>query len=151
MFGPHPYYPAMRRQIRGYSWEAKLALLFILVAGAYATGDAVLAPGPAPSEPGFIDTLLGSRAVVAAIRIAIIFGTVFTAASVVALMKRGRWLTRIGPVHVSDEVVKLDGNWQENELSARMEEYVEVLRRDLAESDDLIQQATRDQEERDGH
>jgi hypothetical protein len=40
---------------------------------------------------------------------------------------------------------------QENELSARMEEYVEVLRRDLAESEDLIQQATRDQEERDGH
>jgi hypothetical protein len=137
----------MWKQFKAHSWEARLALLIVALAGSYAIGDAVVAPAPAPAEPGFIDTVLGSRAVVAAIRIAI----VFTAASVVALMKRGRWLSRIGPVHVSDEVVELDGNWQENELSARMEEYVEVLRRDLAETGDLIQQAARDQEERDGH
>jgi hypothetical protein len=78
------------------------ALLVLFAAGTYAVGDAVLAPAPAPDHPGFVDTVLGSRAVVVAVRLAVISGGVFVVVSVVALIARGQWLTRVGPVHVSD-------------------------------------------------
>jgi hypothetical protein len=80
------------------------ALLVLFVAGALAIGDAVLAPAPAPDDPAFVDTVLGSRAVVAAIRLAVIFAGVFVVVSVVALIARRQWLTRVGPVHVSERV-----------------------------------------------
>ncbi len=140
----------MRGRLRCESWRERLALLFIFLAASYAVGDAVLAPAPAPKEPGFIDTVLGSRAVVASVRLAVTFAAAFVVASVVALIARGQWLTRVGPVQVSDRVTQLDGIWQENELSANMEKYVEALQRNLVESDELIQQVRRDQEERDG-
>ncbi len=60
-------------------------LLVLLVAAAYAIGDAILAPAPAAKDPGFIDTVIASRAVVAAIRVAIVFASCFVVASVVAL------------------------------------------------------------------
>lgn len=127
-------------------------LIFISIATAFAIGDAVLAPGPVPKDPGFIDTVLGSRAVVAAIRLALIFAAAFVVASVVALIARGRWLTRVGPVEVSDEVSELSlGSWQRNDLSATMEECVDALKQELAQSDRLVQQVRRDQEELDGH
>lgn len=47
-------------------------LLLLFAASVYAIGDAVLAPAPISKEPGFIDTVLGSHAVVAAIRLAVI-------------------------------------------------------------------------------
>ena len=59
-----------------------------------AIGDAVLAPTPASRRPDFIDMLLASRAVVVAVRI--------------ALIARRQWLTRVGPVEVSGEVSDLD-------------------------------------------
>jgi hypothetical protein len=81
----------------------KLAgILLLAAAGIYAMGDAVLAPTPTPEHPGFVDAVLASRAVVAAIRHAIIFAGAFVIASVVALINQGRWLTRVGPVQVSE-------------------------------------------------
>jgi hypothetical protein len=77
-------------------------LLVLVGAAVYAVGDAILAPRPVPKSPGFVDTVLASRAVVAAIRVAIIFASCFIVASVIALIGKGEWLTRVGPVQVSD-------------------------------------------------
>ncbi|MDQ3726208.1 MAG: hypothetical protein M3335_10040 [Actinomycetota bacterium] len=83
------------------------ALLALFAAAAYAIGDAALAPAPTPKEPGFIDTILGSRAVVAAIRLAIVSAAAFVVLSVVALAAKGQWLVRVGPVQVSERVSDL--------------------------------------------
>lgn len=74
---------------------------------AIAAADAVLAPTPASEEPGFIDTVLASRAVVASIRIAIVFAAAFVVISVVALISQRQWLARVGPVEVSEKVSDL--------------------------------------------
>jgi hypothetical protein len=66
-----------------------------------------LAPAPASREPGFIDTVLASRAVVASIRIAIVFAAAFVVLSVVALIANRQWLTRVGPVEVTEKVSDL--------------------------------------------
>jgi len=78
--------------------------LLLVLAGlaAYATGDALFAPRAAPKSPDFVDTLLASRAVIAAIRVAIVAASGFVVASIIALVARGQWLTRVGPVQVSD-------------------------------------------------
>lgn len=82
--------------------------LLILFGGAvYALGDAVLSDTPVSKTPSFVDTVLASRAVVAAIRLAIIFAAAFIVISVVALVVRRQWLTRIGPVQVSEQVSDL--------------------------------------------
>src|SRR4051812_6985689 len=73
-------------------------LLVLFAAAIFAIGDAVLASTPAPDHPGFVDTVLGSRAVVATIRLAIIFAGVYVVVSVVALIARGQWLAKVGPV-----------------------------------------------------
>ncbi|HEY2714705.1 MAG TPA: hypothetical protein VGI73_00635 [Solirubrobacterales bacterium] len=96
---------------------------------AYAVGDAILAPRPAPASPGFVDTLLASRAVVAAIRVAIIAASCFVAASVVALARRGRWLTRVGPVEVADVSDTYEENRQLKELLDIADNTIQDLRR----------------------
>jgi hypothetical protein len=79
----------------------------LVVAGGLVVGDAVLAPAPQPSDPGFIDTILASRAVVASVRLGVISAALFVLLSVVVLGTRGRWLTRVGPVEVSDVEAKM--------------------------------------------
>jgi len=79
-------------------------LLILLGLAAYALADAILADSPTPENPGFLDSVLASKAVVAAVRIAIIFGAAYVVISVVALIVRRRWLTRVGPVQVDEEV-----------------------------------------------
>jgi hypothetical protein len=117
------------------------------VAGAFAIGDAVLAPSPTPDHPGFVDTVLGSRAVVAAIRVAIIFAGVFVVASVVALSSRGQWLTRVGPVHVSERVATVDAESQrlEGEL-AQSDADIDKLRQEIAVIDRLLNRPSSDSE-----
>lgn len=111
------------------------AALLLAAAGIYAIGDAVLAPSPAPEHPGFVDAVLASRAVMAAIRLAIIFAGVFVMASVVALAGQKRWLTRVGPVEVSD----LDAvNQRRGERLARTLETIDKLRQQLAADDELL-------------
>ncbi|HEV2790622.1 MAG TPA: hypothetical protein VGV69_04915 [Solirubrobacterales bacterium] len=105
------------------------AAIVLAAAAAYAIGEAVLASAPVPEQPGFVDTVLASRAVVAAIRLAIIFAGVFVVLSVIALIARGQWLTRIGPVQVSGldtENARLEKTLQSSE------ERVDVLRGRLA-------------------
>jgi ABC-type protease/lipase transport system fused ATPase/permease subunit len=86
----------------------KPAAILLAAAGIYAVGDAVLAPTPTPEHPGFVDAVLASRAVMASIRLAIIFAGVYVVVSVVALITRGQWLTRVGPVEVSERVADAD-------------------------------------------
>jgi len=112
----------------------KLAATVLLVAaGIYAIGDAVLAPTPTPEHPGFVDAVLASRAVMAAIRLAIIFAGAFVIVSVVALIARRQWLTRIGPVEVSTPVahVEADNQQLEGELARAMED-IATLRQELS-------------------
>lgn len=91
------------------------ALLFVTSLG---ITDAMLAPAPAPSQPDFIDTILASRAVVVAIRVAVVFAAIFIALSVVALIARRQWLTRVGPVEV-EEMSSLDA--ENRHLEERLE------------------------------
>jgi hypothetical protein len=48
--------------------------------------------------------VLASRAVVAAVLIAVIFAAAFIVVSVVALTAKRQWPTRIGPVHIREDV-----------------------------------------------
>jgi hypothetical protein len=123
------------------------AILLLAAAGLYAIGDAVLAPTPTPEHPGFVDAVLASRAVVAAIRLAIIFAGAFVIASVVALISQGRWLTRVGPVQVSEKIETVDAESQHLQRSlAISRETVDNLERDLAISNSMIDQMKRDAE-----
>jgi hypothetical protein len=84
-----------------------LSLLGLAVLGAaaiYAVGDAILSPAPISTSPGFVETVLASRAVVAAVRIAVIFAAAFIVVSIVALTAKRQWPTRIGPVHIREDV-----------------------------------------------
>lgn len=93
--------------------------LILFVAVAYGVCDAVFAPAPSFRRPGFMEEVLGDRAVVAAIRIAVVFAAAFFVVSVVALTCRRQWLIRVGPVEVSDQVADLGLEKQ------RMEESLE--------------------------
>ena len=120
-------------------------LLILFAAGAYAIGDAFLAPTPAPKQPGFIDTVLASRAVVAAIRLAIIFAGVFVVVSVVALIARRQWLTRVGPVQVSEQVSDIDAeNRRLKESLENARDTIDNLKQDLAETNYVLDQMMRD-------
>lgn len=141
-----------KSESRWETWGEKLGVLLVVptllvlfAAAVYAIGDAVFAPTPVPKQPGFIDTVLGSRAVVAAIRLAIIFAGVFIVLSVVALIAKGQWLVRVGPVQVSEQVSDLDSeNQRLKESLENARETIDNLKGDLAESNILLDQITRD-------
>jgi hypothetical protein len=86
---------------RSLKW---LGLPVLVVIATYAVGDAIFAPTPISSSPGFVETVLASRAVVAAVRIAVDFAAAFVVVSVVALTAKRQWPTRIGPVHIREDV-----------------------------------------------
>ena|SRR5690242_12277368 len=115
------------------------AVLLLAVAGIYVMGDAFLAPTPAPEHPGFVDAVLASRAVMAAIRLAIVFAGVYVVASAVALITRGQWLARVGPVEVSERVLDADTEILrlEREL-APARETIDRLRQELSALRDLV-------------
>lgn len=122
---------------------AGLTLMVLFIGGLYAIGDAVLSDTPAPRNPGFIDTVLASRAVVAAIRIAIIVAAAYIVISAVWLIANGRFLIRIGPVHVSEQVSDIDAeNRRLKESLENARETIDNLKQDLAESDRLLDQMT---------
>ena len=123
-------------------------LLVLFAAGVYAIGDAVLAPTPTPEQPGFVDTVLASRSVVAGIRLAIIFAGAFVVVSVVALIARGQWLTRVGPVQVSEQVSGIDAeNKRLKESLETARETIDNLKQDLAETNYGLDQMMRDPEQ----
>lgn len=101
-------------------WRPRVAAAALILVISLAVADAALAPTPAPGQPDFIDTILASRAVVVAIRIAVVFAAAFLVLSVVALIARRQWLTRVGPVEVSRRVSDLE------EENRRLEEELEI-------------------------
>ena len=102
-------------------------------------------------DPGFVDTVLGSRAVVASIRLAVIFAGVFVVLSVVALIARGQWLTKVGPVEVSERVSDLKTENRRLEKSlAQARNRIGKLRQEITEYEDLVDwmsRTWRDQDE----
>ena len=108
---------------------AFIALTLII---SLAMADAVLAPAPAPPQPDFIDTVLASKAVVAAIRIALVFAAAFVVFSVTAMAAQRRWLVRVGPLEVSGEVSDLDG---ENHL---LEKEIEEAKRVIGDLEEKL-------------
>jgi hypothetical protein len=102
---------------------------------ALGVADAVLAPAPASSEPDFVDTILSSRAVIASIRITIVFAAIFVVLSVVALIVRKQWLTRVGPVEVFD--VGAERQQLEDELGAA-NRTIEDLKSEVAVTQQLV-------------
>jgi len=126
--------------------------LFILaIAAVYAVGDAILAETPSPRNPGLADGILASRAVIAAIRVAIIAVAGYVVVSVVALVSRRQWLARIGPVEVFEQVSDID---TENAmLKDRLDleqANAERLRAKLAEADAMMSSTVRRRREQRG-
>jgi len=115
-----------------------LALLICGAAGIYVLGDAVLAPTPAPEHPGYVDAVLASRVVIAAIRLAIVFAGGFVVLSVIGLVDQRRWLTKVGPVQVSEDVGAVDVG-RERFVSdlAQARAVIGKLRQELSEADQL--------------
>jgi hypothetical protein len=116
-------------------------LVVLAVLAVYAAGDAIVAARPASASPGFVDTVLASRAVVAAIRMAIIAASCFVIASVAALAHKGRWLTRVGPVHVSDLSGAYAENQQLKEPLEIVDDKMEHLKKQVTESKRLMDQS----------
>jgi hypothetical protein len=140
---------AIARQGSAFGGFIAVPTLLILAAAAvYAIGDAVIAEAPAPKNPGLVDGVLASRAVIAAIRIAIIAAAGYVVISVVALVTRRQWLTRVGPVEVSEQVLDID---EENaELKSRLKrerEKTEGLMAELAAADAMLTATARRERE----
>jgi hypothetical protein len=133
-------------------WVQRLAvvlgvptLLVLFVAAIFAIGDAVLAPAPTPYHPGFVDTVLGSRAVVAAIRLAVIFAGIYVVVSVGALMARRQWLIKVGPLEVSERVSEMRGDIRRVEgLLEKTDETVDSMRQAVGSVDSLLERMDQD-------
>lgn len=118
-----------------------LALILLFVGGLYAMGDAVLSDTPVSKSPGFVDTVLASRAVVAAIRIAIIFAAAYIVISAVWLIANRRFLVKVGPVQVSEQVSDIDAeNQRLKESLENARETIDNLKQDLADTNYLLDQ-----------
>ncbi len=118
------------------------ALVILFAAGLYAVGDAVLTGAPSSKNPGFVDGVLASGAVLAAVRLAIIAAAAYVVTSVAALMGRRQWLTRVGPVEVSARVLDLKAeNTTLEEMLAGAEARIEDLDERLATTEDALDTA----------
>jgi hypothetical protein len=127
---------------RNKEWMRKLELslalscgLILLAAVAYGLADVVFAAAPISKQNGIEDLVLGSRTIVAAIRIALIFASAFFVVSIVALAMRRQWLVRVGPVEVSEQVsdLRLEKQLIEESLESAMQT-IDSLRYELAVS-----------------
>lgn len=115
------------------------ALGVVGAAGLWAVVDAVLSGSPTPRDPGFVDSLLASSAVLAAARLAIIAAAAYIVASVGALAARRQWLARVGPLEVSAQASELDAeNAELREMLASGEARVEALEGSLAKMEDAF-------------
>jgi hypothetical protein len=125
------------------NWYSRIVWIALVLVVTLGVGDAALAPMPAPMQPDFIDTVLASRAVVVAIRIAIVFAALFLVLSVAALIVRRQWLTRVGPVEV-EKVEVLDAKSEDfGERLRRADQAIKVLEEKVAYARQLIDREAR--------
>ena len=110
-----------------------LGISVLAAVAIYAVGDASLSPAPISNSPGFVETVLASRAVVAAVRIAVMFAAAFVVISVVALITKRQWPIKIGPVHLREDVSgqEIENGQLKSSLSIA-NTTIEDLKRDLA-------------------
>ena len=81
-------------------WPAILGALVgvgFIVTGLFQGGK--INPG---QNPSFVDTIFASRTVVGAARIVLLLGGIYVVASIFVLMSRNQWLTKVGPIEVSE-------------------------------------------------
>lgn len=100
---------------------------------------------PTKANPGFIDTIFASKIVIVASRVAVLFIAAYAVISVVGLIARRQFLTRVGPLQVSDSVARLD---QEAEFLRSMlsdaQQTIDLLERRLADSDQELRDTRTD-------
>ncbi len=123
-----------------------------LLAGLYALGDTILDPIPSPRQPDFLDSLIASSAVLAALRVATIAAAGYVVVSVVALAGRRQWLTRVGPVEVSAQVSELEAeNGVLREMLVDAKAKVDELDEELAAAEGALTGGLGKIGERGGH
>lgn len=128
----------MLSRIVGAAFAVAVVAL-LLGAGLYAVGDAVLADTPVAEDPAFVNTLFASRAVVASIRLAIVFAAAYIVVSVIALIAKGRWLNRVGPVEATEPVADLEAeNAYLRDGLAGAGQAIEYLEAELEETNELL-------------
>lgn len=112
-------------------------LLIAFVAGVcFAVIDAIFTGSPAPTNPDFIDRLFASDSVLAATRIAIIAAAAYLVISVFALIARRQWLTRVGPIQVSERVSEvLDENRRLRDALLQARQRIDDLQDDVEARD----------------
>ena len=123
-----------RRRVSEETW-AKCRLLGVRIAviallGTVALMVLKLAPHQATvkENPGFIDVVFGSRAVVAAVRTLIIFGSAYMALSVLALIWNQHWVTGLAGAHTGKIERSVSGLDEERErLATRLAESKETI------------------------
>jgi hypothetical protein len=125
------------------SWFSKAASVVLIVVVSLAIADAVLSPTPPSTRPDFIDTIFASRAVVAAIRIAIVFAALFLVLSAAALITRRQWLARVGPVEVERVEVLGADNGDLEERVKEANRTIEDLEERVAYTQQLVDRETR--------
>jgi hypothetical protein len=59
---------------------------------------------PLGTSPSFIDSIFASRTLVGSARIMLLFGAGYVVLSIVVLIGRQQWLTKFGPIEVSESV-----------------------------------------------
>lgn len=95
---------------------------------------------PIKANPSFADTVFDSRTVIAAARIALLFAAGYVIFSVIGLIARRQWLTRVGPFEASQAVERLD---REAELlRAELDDArqtIDYLEDQLLDSDQALQ------------
>jgi hypothetical protein len=81
-----------------------------------------LVPGREPrfDKPNFLEAVFASRLTVTVARLAIVFAAAYVVISVTALISRGQWLSRVGPVQVSESVRAVTE--QRDRLALQLEE-----------------------------
>ena len=134
-----------------------LSLLAVTVAAATIIAALVMvvklaASGPVTVSQNPLNTIFGSRLMVAAIRLVVLFGVAYVIFSILVLMRRGQVLTGVGPLQVSqsvgreDELVqRLTSSLEEAiERNAELEEEAEYLRNELLATNELLDRVIRE-------
>lgn len=106
--------------------------LALLGAAILVVHEAVTAGTREPIDPNFLEQIIASKTVLAAIRIALIFAAAYVVISVVVLMSRRQWINKIGWVEVSEGTISAN-----EELAAENESLYDALTDLSAENDEL--------------
>ena len=88
-----------------------------------------LVPSEAPKfkDPGVVDAIFANRLTITIVRVTLLFAALYVVVSVVALISRGQWLSRVGPFAVEDSVRTLER--ERDRLATELRDAVGVIGR----------------------